>query len=171
MESIKKNTGTLGRVIDWIVSKVAIKIAGGALAVLALLTATDVFARYFFNRPIVFSYEFAELVLVFLISFGLTHTTWNRGHLRLDLVTSLLPKTVAKFFDRLSNLASAVTLALIGWGCLIAFSRERLSGLETPILGWPVFPFIFVLAVGCIFTSLIFLCAILDVTSEGGRKK
>jgi len=171
MESIKKNTGTLGRVIDWIVSRVAIKTAGGALAVLALLTAVDVFARYFFDRPVVFSYEFAELALVFLISFGLTHTTWHRGHLRLDLVTSLLPKTIAKFLDRVANLVSGAVFALIGWGCVIASGRERLSGLETPILGWPVFPFIFVLAIGCIFTSIIFLCAIFDVTSEGGRKK
>jgi len=171
MENIKKNTGILGRVIDWVVSKITIKIAGGALAVLALLTAVDVFARYFFNRPIVFSYEFAELALVFLISFGLTHTTWNKGHLRLDLVTSLLPKTIKIFLDRFANLISGVVFALISWGCIIASGRERLSGLETPILGWPVFPFIFILAIGCILTSVIFFCAIFDVTSDGERKK
>ncbi len=171
MESIKKNTGLPGRLIEWVVCKGAIRIAGASLGILALLTAVDVIARYFFNRPIIFSYEFAELTLVFLVSFGLTHTTWNKGHLRLDLVTSLLPKTIEKILDRAANLVSGAVFALIGWGCVIASGRERLSGLETPILGWPVFPFIFVLAIGCALTSIIFFYAIFDTTSNGEGKK
>ena len=73
----------------------AVAILGGiATLVLAGSITVDVLLRYFLNSPLLWVDELASFLLVLIIFGGLAYTFVVGGHIRIDLVTALLPGPV-----------------------------------------------------------------------------
>jgi C4-dicarboxylate transporter DctQ subunit len=82
------------------------------LAVMTLLTFTQVVLRYVFNSGIVWSleattYSFAALVLI-----GMSYGVRTRTHIAVDLFTNKLPKR-ARYIAKLAAVAACVAYALL----------------------------------------------------------
>lgn len=107
--------------------------SGLATLVLALLISFDVLMRYFLNRPQLIVDEVGPFLLL-LVVFGAAAQTYRAGgHVRVDLVTSLLPPA-ARAWLRLLNLAlGLVFLAVVIWvtgqSALTAYRYGRVSAV------------------------------------------
>jgi C4-dicarboxylate transporter, DctQ subunit len=123
-----KHSGVIGRV-----SKVAALLSGLATLALAVLISYDVLMRYFFNRPQLIVDEVGPFLLL-LVIFGAAAQTFRvGGHVRVDLVTTYLPRP-ARAWLRVVNLAIGIAfLAVVIWvttqSALTAFRYGRVSAV------------------------------------------
>ena len=110
--------------IGW-TSKAAGLLAGlGVLAMAGLITF-DVLMRYFLDRPQLFVDELASFLQVFVVFAGLAYTFRAGGHVRVDLVTSSLPRPVRAWLRAVTLALGLAFLAAVIWR-----SEERRVGKE-----------------------------------------
>lgn len=114
-------------------SRVAALLAGvGVLAITGLITF-DVLMRFFLDRPQLFVDEAASFLQVFVVFAGLAYTFRAGGHVRVDLVTSLLSRG-ARAWLRVVTLALGVgLLGVVIWvtaqSALAAYRYGRVSAV------------------------------------------
>jgi C4-dicarboxylate transporter DctQ subunit len=114
-------------------SKAAALLSGLATLALAVIISFDVLMRYFFNRPQLIVDEVAPFLLL-LVIFGAAAQTFRLGgHVRVDLVTTLLP-AAARAWLRAFNLAIGILfLSVVIWvttqSALTAFRYGRVSAV------------------------------------------
>jgi TRAP-type C4-dicarboxylate transport system permease small subunit len=152
-----------GRVTLWLA-----RIATVILAVLALMTFTDVFLRYVFNSPLHFTYEITELSMGIIVFFGLGLVTHKEGHISVDILTLRMGDRLRAFFALFTNLAALVYLALLVWRVFLRAGELETGGDLTQILLWPLWPHAYVMAFGSVFlitgAALLAVKALRDVT-------
>lgn len=144
--------GLSERVTWWLARAASI-----GLALMMLLTLADVIGRTF-GHPIVGAVEITELIMGMMIYLAIGYTTMMRGHIRVDiLITMLKPRTQA-LMDIITVLISIAFSALICWRLILqADSRVENNDL-TQIWELPIWPAAFVMAISSLLlvTSLLF---------------
>ncbi len=124
------------------------------LAVMMLLTVTDVVLRYFFSRPIVGSQEITVLLMVCVVFFGLGWCTLNKNHISVDIIERILTRKGSIFLDSVNYiLVMAVSLFIIKNSYCQAMYIRQLNR-TTKQLFIPEYPFIFVVVFGYIMLFL-----------------
>lgn len=126
------------------------------------LTATDVVLRYFFNRPITGAFEITELMLPILIAFGFAYTAVLKEHIRIDIITSRFSPGVQAYVDSIAALLGIAVFFLITWHSVLYAESLRASGTATPVLGLPIYPIVWVVALGSAMFCLAFLADLLE---------
>ena len=151
MKIIKKLDAILGKISDlcsWV--------AGAALFFIAALTFVDVFCRYFLRKSITGSQELCQMAMVFVVYFALSYSTRIRAHVRVDVVTNLLPEWLRN-----------IVLGVMTWACIFISANISIrtfrygftalnTNLSTTVLGIPHYPFYFIISVMCVLLSLEF---------------
>lgn len=146
-------------------------IGAGILFTMMLLTTLDVFFRYLFNSPILGGLELTEFMLVIVVFFSLPYTQCKKSHVSVDFIMNLLPKNIQSFSD-LMNLciAFALLLAISFMNCIRGF--EVIKSHETSgILSIPVYPFIFVVALGSLAMGIEILRDIVHILKKKSEGK
>ena len=166
----------LSKAADWLnrlicpVVSVLHSIGVGVLAVLMVLTASDVTLRYVFNRPIVGSFDLTEYMMAIVVSFGLAYCASSKGHVRVDFVVSHLPPRVQAAIDSITGLLSTVLFSFITWQCFVYTRLLFDSGLESTVLLIPRFPFAGLVCLGSAFLTVVLLADFLEFLSRMVRK-
>jgi TRAP-type C4-dicarboxylate transport system permease small subunit len=119
-------------VIAW-ASKAAALLAGfGVLAITGLITF-DVLMRFFLDRPQLFVDELASFLQVFVVFAGLAYTFQIGGHVRVDLVTSILPRRARARLRVLTLVLGVIFLLVAMWvtaqSALVAYRYGRVSAV------------------------------------------
>ncbi len=122
--------------------------AFACLVLIIVMTTTfvDVVGRYFFNSPVTFAVEIIQLGMGLLVLFGLAITTLERGHIAVDIVESMVPQTIRKFFALIAALSGAVFISLIAWRLWDRGIQFFSDGLATDVLFLPVWPVVLLMA-------------------------
>jgi TRAP-type C4-dicarboxylate transport system permease small subunit len=130
-----------------------------AIALFALMAVTviDVVGRYFFSRPLTGAFELTELLLSTVISLGLPLVTFDRAHISVDLIDSLLPHNRIRQLDRVMSFFSAAAFAALTYGVTVQAISSLHAQVQTDILSIPVSPFIFLDAAMSALMAWIFL--------------
>lgn len=138
--------------------------AVGVLCVILMmvLTTADVVARYIFNSPTMWADEMAAYLLIAIVFLGLAQTLRTNNHIRIDVLTSLLPPHVRRVLEVIAHVVGFVFAIVLIAGAWTRFSnfwvRHTLSdsSLMTP-LWMPMVPVIvgaavfgIVVAWGCV---------------------
>jgi len=90
-------------------------LAGFATLAIVLFVSYDVLMRYFFDQPQLFVDEVASFLQVLLIFGGAAYTFRVGGHVRVDLITTHVPRA-ARAWMRLVTLTLGVAfLAVVIW--------------------------------------------------------
>ena len=132
--------------------------AGAAvLLVLMLLTTADVAGRYLFNAPITGVFEVTEFSMACLVFFSLAHTQSRKGHVAVDIFVSLLPPKGQRIIDIITKVLSFIVLLLITWQSIERGFELKEFKETSATLQIPVYPFLFLVAFGCLILSLEFL--------------
>ena len=122
-----------------------------------LLTIADVFLRKVFSRSILGTVEVTEFMLVILIFFSLAQAEILNRHVKMDLVMQRFGDRTQGLVDMITQLACFILSGLITWSTLLYSETMRASREVTQDLWIPVYPFVYIVAVGCAIFSLTLL--------------
>jgi len=137
-------------------------IAGVSLVFLMLLTIADVVLRLL-GRPIVGTYELVGLAGAVAVGLSLPLTSWVRGHIYVDSLTTRLPRLPRAVLNVATRLLVLALFFLIGWN-LIQYALDlRRAGEVTPTLRVPFFPVILGVALSCLVECLVMVADIVKI--------
>lgn len=155
LESLEKLVRTLCKWFAWI--------ASAALAGIMVLTFVDVIGR-FFGHPLGVAVDITELAMGLIVFTGIALTTLQRGHITVDLVTTNVPKPVARLLDILGLVASVFFMGLIAWQLWTRTADHYVNNARTIVKEWPIYPTTFLMAAGttlAVVTAVIVLILVI----------
>lgn len=129
-------------------------VAGGFLLVILFLTIADIIGRSAFNNPVAGTVEVTSVLLVVVVFFAVAHSEDMGDHIAIDLIYERLGKGGRRFLDVFSDLLTIAVLALMAFQLYHFGLRNIDSGAETPVLDWPVWPFVFVASLGAVLYAI-----------------
>ena len=84
------------------------------LPAISVVVIVDVFLRYIFNDPFIWSLEFNEWMLLLVFIFAIPECTRQNGHIRMELVISSLPPRMQALLDTVYVAAAIWLFFLLG---------------------------------------------------------
>ena len=129
------------------------------LAFLAVLIGINVLSRRFFNAPIYGSTELVQYGTLAAICFASANTTWRREHPCVGLLIDALKPRGRSIARMLTDLASAVILAICGINLIPFFVEQVVSARVTETLYIPYW-IISGLILFAIFTVMLVMAAL-----------
>lgn len=136
------------------------------LAGLMLLTVGDVVLRYFFNAPILGSFELTEFILVVIVFFAIPWATAQKANVRVDLFVDRLPSKVRTVFNIVACFLSIFVTALFAWYTVPqAIYIWRLYSVSD-MLDIPVYPFYIMVAFGFFLLLFVLVANLIEFIKE-----
>jgi TRAP-type C4-dicarboxylate transport system permease small subunit len=126
------------KVVEHLAAALAL-VAGGAIALLAVLITIDIIGRDFFGASIQGTDELGGYVLAFVGSLGMALTLLRRGHPRIEIFFRFFPIALRDFLHVLAQVsmaAFATFMAWHAWGELqstLRFGAITNTPLQTPL--------------------------------------
>lgn len=142
----------------------------GMTIIMVLLTVTDIFLRYVFNKPIVGSFELTEFMMVFLVFASLGYTMRMKGHVGVDLVISRLPERAQAIIESITNLLALCLFSLATWrNVLHAVTTWRRHDVSHELF-IPIGPFVLFVAFGVAVLSFVLFVNFLHALTRAVQK-
>jgi TRAP-type C4-dicarboxylate transport system permease small subunit len=123
------------RLVAWLAHGLC---AVGVVCVVAMMTLTtaDVIARYVLNSPTMWADEMASYLLIAIVFLGLAENIRTDGHIRIDVVTNLVPAGWRRLLEMLAYAVGIVFAAMLLAGTWTRFHnfwvRNTLS--DSPLM-------------------------------------
>jgi TRAP-type C4-dicarboxylate transport system permease small subunit len=127
------------------------------LFVMMMITVTDVFLRKFTPRSVLGSVELTEMMMIMVVFCSLAECQVHDGHIKVDLVLKRFPPRVQAFFDVVTQFICFLLFSLMCWALFRHANNLKEWGEVTVDLALPVYPFIYVAAIGCGLLALVLL--------------
>jgi C4-dicarboxylate transporter, DctQ subunit len=118
-----------------------INAALGLACVFALLCliSVDVFLRYLFSSPLLFSNEVAGYLVALTGFFGTAETMRRNQHVRVEIIVNAMSTKVRLWCDLAAYFLGLVTLVVFAWHVLVFIDRAFERGTVSPsILAVPL---------------------------------
>ena len=147
-------------------AKVFNGIAAGFLAAMMVLTGVDVLARYLFNKPVTGSYELTEFMMPIVIALGLAFCALEKGHVRVELVTSKLPERTQAVMNTIVSLIFLGVFVLVTYQTWLRALGMIKSGQLSLTLYIPIYPFVLATAIGCAALCIVVLRDVFSYLNE-----
>ena len=104
------------------------------------LTA-DVILRYLFSRPIQGTYQLAEFMVIGVVFLSIAYVQSLRGHIKMEVATSWLPKKAQIRFDIFGYLIGIALFSVIAWNSgKIAWNAWQINDLSMGMVKFPLWP-------------------------------
>ena len=135
-------------------------LAAAALIILMMVTVTDVFMRYVFNRPIRASLDMVEIMLLVFVFNGMAAAFFGRRHIVIDLLDSVFDPRLTRMLIRVADLLSVLCLALLIWAMLLPATQAYHYGdvkMEVPVSIYVLWIVALASLAGTIFCALVTL--------------
>ncbi|MEX0757806.1 MAG: TRAP transporter small permease [Acidimicrobiia bacterium] len=123
-------------------------VSGATLLAVLGLTITDITGRSTFNRPMSGTIELTSMALVVIVFLAVAHSEDMGDHITIDLVYEQLGKRLKLVLDIFADLFGIAVLTLLSWQLYHFAVRNLASGAETPVLDWPLWPFVMIGSLG-----------------------
>ena len=136
-------------------------IGGFAIMVMMFVNVADISMRYFFNRPLGSNVDITQMAMVVTVFSTLAYCGWTGGHVAVDILTELLPKSIGLLFNVFSNFIGGVLVLAIAWQSLLAAFDYAETGEVSWTLLIPQWPFLVVVAIGSLLFSLVLFFKVL----------
>ncbi len=149
---LDKTAQSISRILFWV--------AGAAIVIMMLLTCADVVLRYF-RRPIPGTYELVCFLGALAVGFAMAHTSVQKGHVSVSVVTMLLPPRVQAWVAGVTGLFSFTFFALVGWQCWRYAGILHRSGEVSLTLQLPFYPFVYGIGLSAWAVCLVLLPRVL----------
>ncbi len=129
-------------------------IASASMLVMVLLTCTDVFLRYFFNRPLTGTYDLVGLLGAVVVSFAMPYTMLEKGHVAVEILMKRLSKRVQTVIEVVTHVVSISLFLTLCWQSILLARDMEAAGEVTPTLFLPFYPIVYCMA-ACFFVLCI----------------
>lgn len=127
------------------------------LFLVMLLTVSDVFLRYFLNRPIMGAFDITEYLMGTIIASFIAYCGIRKGHVQVNLVLDMFPQRTKAIINCITSLLSVSLFSLIAWQCFEYTKTLFYNGLTSTVLLIPRFPFAGLIGIGSAILSLVLL--------------
>jgi len=132
-----------------------------------LLTSAEVVGRAVWSQPIPGSMELSSYMLAIFILLGIAYTHQVRGHVRVTMLVSKLPKKWIIVLDLLTTLLSMFIIGVMTWqGWVVGIEERTVSDM----LRVPQFPFRLLVSVGGFLLFLELLLEFADNLKKFARQ-
>ena len=136
------------------------------LAFMLLFTLTNVVMRAF-GKPIVGDFEIISFLGAVVIGFAIPYTSLYRGHIAVDFLLAMLPRTVSGWIELATRVIAIVFFLWLAWN-FILMSFDLIKTKEvTPMFRMPYYPISFGLAFCCAMQCVTLISQIARIV--GGR--
>lgn len=151
------------------ISRLLDRIAGIAIFISMLLVVANTVSRVLFNKPILGTMEYVGFLAAVAVGLALAMCAVGNGHIAVDLLMDRLQPSVRVFIDGLVLLVTVIFLGLCSWGLFQYGASSAASGLVSPTTQTPVYPFIYLVALGFAVFALVQLVKFMECLGRGGR--
>lgn len=146
---------SLGRVIA-LFNRVLGCVAGAALVAMMVATVADMVLRSL-GRPLAGSYEVIGWLAAVCTALALGYTQHHRGHVAIDLFVVRLAARPRAFIQGLMTLLGTGLFAVVAWRVFTYAGTLREVGSLSETLRVIVYPWVYVVALGCAGLALALL--------------
>ena len=160
---------SLERALFW-VTRQASNLAMIVLMAMVLLVVVDITLRRFFNSPLSWSFEVIEVLLVIVVFFTVAYCCITKGHISVDLLTSRLSKRGQAILEIFSYFLGIVLFVFMTYCSILSAFEEIASHRMTGILQIPIYPFIFIVALGSTLLALVLIAQLIHSIREAVHK-
>ncbi len=122
--------------LDKILRGITLVVATTGLVLIVFAVSLQVFMRYVLSAPLSWSDELAKYCLVWLTFSGMSLATRIDDHMRVDAVTTYLPKRWGTALNAVGRVLEAVTYVILlyaGVRMLPILAKQSSLGLEIPM--------------------------------------
>jgi TRAP-type C4-dicarboxylate transport system permease small subunit len=116
---------------DRIVEPLLGAVAASILFCMMLLTCSDVFGRYFLNKPVFGAFELTEIGLACLIFAGLPLVTLRQEHVTVDLLDAVTPERLLRAQHVIASAIASAATGYLAWRLWIRAGTMMASGETT----------------------------------------
>ena len=146
-----------------------------ALFALTIITCTDVFGRYLFNKPLTGSTELTELAVGMVVFSAFPLISWRNEHVVVDILDRFVSPTVHKIRTVVFHVCIAVGLVFIGDRIITLAERSLSYGEVTEFLAIPVGWMIYFFGAMCWLTAFMLITvgiyAVVKTTADTASTK
>jgi TRAP-type C4-dicarboxylate transport system permease small subunit len=143
-------------------------LGGGILILMMLLTVADVILRYL-KRPILGTYELVSFAGAIVIAFALPLTTWEKGHVSVDIIFEFFPRAKGHVLQVITRLMGMLFFIVLSWTLLNMGTSFYKMGEGTLTLQLPLYPIAFLLGLSCVAECFVLAADIIRTVSNGDR--
>jgi len=118
------------------------------LAGMMLTTFIDVTGRYFFNKPLLGTFELIQMFMAILGGFAICYAAITRAHINVDMFFERFSKRNRVILSVSSSLLGCGTWFLVAYQVYVGGKELIDSGQYSSTLHIPETPFIFMFALG-----------------------
>lgn len=129
-------------------------ISGAALLTILFLTVADITGRNVLNNPVSGTVEVTSMLLVVVVFLAVARSEDMGDHITIDLIYERVGERAKKLLDIFSDALTVVIVGLISYQLYQFSLRNQASGAETPVLDWPLWPFVLVGSAGAALYAL-----------------
>lgn len=158
-------TGFVGRF-----SRAMDRIAGFCMVTAMVLVVSNILLRALFNRPILGTYDYVVLLNAVMIGLALAYCAVQNGHIAVGFLVERLPSRAQTAIDIVMNIAALTFWALCAWQIAVYAGMMAASGVVSPTSQIPVYPFIYLLALGILALSLVILARTVQYIMKAAMK-
>lgn len=132
------------------------------LTIMMFLTAVDVIGRYFFNSPILGSFEITQSLMVILMATSIGYCGMMKGHIDIDLVAGRLSQRAQSILGCITTFLGVALFGLITWQTFVYIGDNIASNVASAVLQIPAWPFVLIVAIGSGIFCLVLLLQLLE---------
>ena len=144
-------------------------ISMAVLAGVMLLVVVDVLLRRLFNSPILGAHDLKTLGFALVVFLPMGWCTLMDRHIDLTVIVNRLPKKARLYIEACMMLLTIGILGVTCWQIMKQGIRLQAMSGETPVLGIPYYPFVYLATLGMVMMTLMFcikflmsLCTIME---------
>lgn len=131
-----------------------------------LLISTEVTTRFLWDRPIPGTLELSSYMLSIFVLLGIAYTQQAKGHVRVTMLTTRLPRRMRLGLDMLTTLASIFIICILAWqGWVVGLEEKTVSDM----LRIPQMPFKMLVSVGGLLLAVELIIDLIDSGMEFAR--
>jgi len=119
---------------------------------MTIIVLYEVFMRYIFNRPTSWGFELTTFLYGLHFTLGLGYTFLYNGHVKVDVLVSLLKKRKQRVISLIAHLIMSLPVFLLFSWATVKFAWTSIKGLEHSWSAWgpPIYHLKALMALGFI---------------------
>ncbi|MFZ6654342.1 TRAP transporter small permease [Undibacterium sp. TJN19] len=120
----------VAKLLEW-VNKVIVRISMAAMLLTALILTYSVVSRYLFKLPTDWQDEASVFMLIGVTFFSAAYVQSYRGHIGIEVLSSILPAAVNRFRLLMVDIISAAFCLFFSWKSWTLFHEAWVDGQTT----------------------------------------
>ena len=140
------------------------------MGLLVLMTVADVVLRFFFNNPILGSFELTEYLLVPITCFAIAWASHEKANVRVDLIVGKWSRRPKAILYAASCFLSLIMAFIFAWFTVPQAFYILDINIVSDMLKIPAYPFYFIIALGFFILFFILISSLIEFIEEAVAK-